>query len=143
MPVRRMSVDGGILHAEAAIQPPGAPAWAVHLSQQLSQIQNAVQKATLSAEGVRPVLRLTEALRYTGCQSVSAYYRWMATWAPRAACGHGRYALSALRVGIEKEAMQSRRQRHRFGRTTAPSDRNRCLFPLAACPLNESTRKPK
>ena len=69
--------------------PDEAPAWAEQLAQLVASVQ--------PTGGVRPVLTLQEAMALTGCASSSAFYRWMKTWAPRACCGHGRYAFCARR----------------------------------------------
>lgn len=90
--------------------PIDAPAWAEQLAQLVASVQ--------PPGGVRPVLTLQESMDLTGCGSISAFYRWMAAWAPRACCGHGRYTRSALGVGLEKEAMSTRRRRRHIARET-------------------------
>lgn len=111
-PPRQTGGEADRVDANAWDFPTDAPTWASRLSAQLAEVLCAIKSFVPEQVGAkRPVLTLAEAQEYCGCKSVSAFYRWLANWAPRASCAHGRYTRSALALGRDREAMQSRRRR--------------------------------
>jgi hypothetical protein len=116
-PARSNSSAAGSLPSDSADQsvrdhrndvsrllPADAPTWAEHFVQ-------LVVASSQTSGWVRPVLPLRDAMQLTGHKSISAFYRWLEEWAPKACCSHGRYTRTALIRGLDKEAMQTRPRR--------------------------------